>query len=299
MLTDTFDFNFDSLNLDGFGDDDDDGMNDDVSSFILELATEAADAANSASVYVEFDASGKRVVKTSPDPNWRDRIAALQHTARVVQTMYSRGLLSDAALAASMPWLWDCEARKRARAANMARANSLMMETLHWLAESQPPMATIVATGLASVQCAQLGTSSASSASRKIRDWHKVTSFKLRKAQEAQDSEAYIAALEFQQRVLKAFLNTRRWAVRENARSVEARALGGNNCKYNPTGAPKSSFNLVMYNQRGESVISPALKKLQPIGKIDAYEGIDSPPVATPSIMPFPKVQVKKKRSKA
>ena len=287
------DFDFDSLNLAGFGDNEE--VSDDTSSFILELATEAAEAA---SVYVTFNAEGERVVTTSPDAKWRDRIAALQHTARVVQTMYSMGLLSDAALAA-VPWLWEREARKRARAASVARANSLMMETLHWLAESQPPMATIVATGLASVQCAQLGTSSASSASRKIRDWHKVTSFKLRKAQEAQDSEAYIAALEFQQRVLKAFLNTRRWAVRENARSVEARALGGNNCKYNPTGAPKSSFNLVMYNQRGESVISPALKKLQPIGKIDAYEGIDSPPVATPSIMPFPKVQVKKKRSKA
>ena len=285
------DFDFDSLNLAGFGDNEE--VSDDTSSFILELATEAAEAA---SVYVTFNAEGERVVKTSPDEKWRDHIASLQRTARVVQTMHSMGLLSDAALAESMPWLWDAEARKRARAASVARANSLMMETLHWLAESQPPMATIVATGLASIRYAQLGTSTASSASRKIRDWYKVTSFKLRKAQEAQDSEAYIAALEFQQRVLKSFLNSRRWAVRENARSVEARALGGNNCKYNPTGAPKSSFNLVVYNQLGETIVSPALKKLQPIGRVHAYEGIDSPPTVTPSILPFPKVIVKKKR---
>lgn len=282
---------FDSLNLNGFGEDDE--MNDDASSFIVELATEAA---NADSVYIKFDASGNRVVKTATDAGWRDRVAALQHTARVVQSMHSMGLLSDSALAESLPWVWDKEARKRARASGAASANALMLETLHWLTESQPPMATIVATGLASVQCAELGTSGAASASRKIRDWYKVTSYKLQKAQEAQESAAYIAALEFQHRVLKEFLNTRFFAVRENARSVEARALGGNNCKYNPTGAPKSAYKLVMHNQLGESVVSPALKKLQPIGRVDAYEGIDSPPTATPSVLPFPKVTVKKKR---
>lgn len=288
MLTDTIDF--DSLNLDGFGDDE---MNDDVSSFILELATEAA---NAASVYVAFDAEGERVMKTSPDANWRERIAALQRTVRVVQSMHAMGLLDDAALAASMPWLWDIEARAKARTVGAANANKVMLETLSWLAESQPPMATIVATGLASIQCARLGTSGAASASRKIRDWHKVTGYKLRKAQETQDSEAYIAALEFQHNVLKAFLNTRFFAVRENERSVEARALGGNNCKYTPEGAPKSAYGLVIHNQLGETVVSPALKKLQPAGKVDAYEGIDSPETITPSVMPFPKIKVKAKR---
>ena len=206
------------------------------------------------------------------------------------------GLLSDAALAESMPWLWNREARKRARADNTASANKLMYETLRWLAESQPPMDTIVATGLASIQHAQLGTSPASEASRKIRDWHKVTGFRLHKAKAAQDSAAYVAALEFQYNLLKSFLNTRFFAVRENTRSVEARALGGNNCKYNPTGAPKSSYNLVIHNQMGETVVSPSLKKLQPAGRVDAYEGIDSPETAVPSVMPFPKVTVKKKR---
>ena len=284
-----FGLDFDSLNLDGFGDTE---TSDDVSEFVLELA----EAAKPDSVYTQFDANGKLVVSAKADTGWRDRIAALQRTASTVKAMHSMGLLSDAALAESMPWMWDLEARKRARARNVASANKLMFETLSWLAESQPPMATIVATGLASVQCAQLGTSTASEASRKIRDWYKVTGFRLRKAQAAGDSAAYIAALEFQHNVLKSFMNTRFFAVSENARSVEARALGGNNCKYEPTGAPKSSYKLVMHNQMGEAIVSPALKKLQPAGRVDAYEGIYSPETAVPSVMPFPKVKVKRKR---
>ena len=287
-----FDFEFDSLNLEGFGEEDDAETSGDVASFILELA----EAAKPESVYTEYDANGKLVVSAKADAGWRDRIAALQRTASTVKAMHSMGLLNDAALAESMPWMWDLEARKRARARNVASANKLMYETLSWLAESQPPMDTIVATGLASVQCAQLGTSPASEASRKVRDWHKVTGFRLRKAKAAQDSPAYIAALEFQHNVLKSFMNTRFFAVRENARSVEARALGGNNCKYNPTGAPKSAYGLVIHNQMGETVVSPSLKKLQPAGRVDAYEGIDSPETVTPSILPFPKVQVKRKR---
>lgn len=285
-----FDLNFDSLNLEGFGDDE---TSDDVSAFVLELATGSA---QQESVYVECDAKGELVVSAKADTGWRDRIAALQHTARTVKAMHSMGLLSDAALAASMPWMWDLEARKRARANNAASANKLMFETLRWLAEIQPPMDTIVATGLASVQHAKLGTSTAAKASRKIRDWYKVTRYKLGKARAAEDSAAYIAALEFQHNMLKSFLDTRYWAILENARSVEARAFGGNNCKYEPTGAPKSSYKLVMHNQLGETVASPALKKLQPAGRIDAYEGIDSPETAVPSVMPFPKVKVKRKR---
>lgn len=284
--------NFDSLNLEGFGEEDDAETSLDVAAFVMELA----EAAKPDSVYIRFDANGKRAVSAKADTGWRDHIAALQRTVRTVQTMHSMGLLSDAALAASMPWLWDREARKRARANNVHNANKLMFETLSWLAESQPPMDTIVATGLASVQCAQLGTSPASEASRKIRDWFKVTGFKLRKAKAAEDSPAYIAALEFQYNVLKSFMNTRLFAVRENARSIESRLFGGNNCKYNPTGAPKSSYNLVMHNQMGETVVSASLKKLQPAGRVDAYEGIDSPETATPFVMPFPKVQVKRKR---
>ena len=284
-----FGLNFDSLNLDGFGDTE---TSSDVSEFVLELA----ESAKPDSVYAQFDANGKLVVSAKADTGWRDRIAALQRTASTVKAMHSMGLLSDTALSEAVPWLWDLESRKRARARNVASANKLMFETLSWLAESQPPMATIVATGLASVQCAQLGTSTASEPSRKIRDWYKVTGFRLRKAQAAGDSAAYIAALEFQHNVLKSFMNTRFFAVRENARSVESRALGGNNCKYTPTGAPKSSYKLVMHNQMGETVVSPALKKLQPAGRVDAYEGIYSPETAIPSVMPFPKVKVKRKR---
>ena len=282
-------FNFDSLNLEGFGEDE---TSSDVSSFILELA----ESSKPESVYVEFGADGERAAKAKADAGWRDRVAALQHTARTVQTMHSMGLLNDSALAESMPWLWDREARKRARATGVASANRLMLETLSWLTESQPPMDTIVATGLASVQYAELGTSPASEASRKIRDWYKVTGHRLRKAQAADESAACVAALEFQYNLLKSFLNTRFFAVRENARSVEARALGGNNCRYEPTGAPKSAYKLVMHNQLGETIVSPSLKKLQPAGKVDAYEGIDSPETVTPSVMPFPKVTIKRKR---
>ena len=283
-----FELNFDSLNLEGFGDTE---TSDDVSAFVLELA----EAAKPDSVYAQYDANGKLVVSAKAGTGWRDRIAALQRTARTVKAMHSMGLLSDSALAESMPWMWDLEARKRARANNVASANKLMYETLHWLAESQPPMATIVATGLASVQYAKLGTSTASEASRKIRDWHKVTGFRLRKAQASGDSAAYIAALEFQHNVLKSFMNTRFFAVRENARSVEERALGQRDF-YNATGKPKSSYKLVMHNQLGETVVSPALKKLQPAGRVDAYEGIYSPETAVPSVMPFPKMVVKRKR---
>ena len=286
--------NFNSLNLEGFGEEE--ATSGDVASFILELAEAAQQESKPESVYVEFGADGERVVKAKADPEWRNRIAALQHTVRTVQTMHSMGLLNDAALSESMPWMWDLEARKRARAAGVASANKLMFDTLSWLAESQPPMDTIVATGLASVQCASLGTSTASEASRKIRDWFKVTSYKLGKAQTVQDYPAYIAALEFQHNVLKSFLNTRFFAVRENARSVEARALGGNNCRYEPTGAPKSAYKLVMHNQLGETIVSPSLKKLQPAGRVDAYEGIDSPETVIPSVLPFPKIQHKKKR---
>ena len=287
-----FELDFDSLNLEGFGEDYDTETSSDVSAFVLELA----EATKPDSVHAQFDANGKLVVSAKADTGWRDRIAALQRTVRTVKAMHSMGLLSDAALAESMPWMWDLEARKRARARNVASANKLMFETLSWLAESQPSMDTVVATGLASVQYAKLGTSTASEASRKIRDWHKVTGFRLRKAQAAGDSAAYIAALEFQHNVLKSFMNTRFFAVRENARSVEERALGGNNCKYEPTGAPKSSYKLVMHNQLGETVVSPSLKKLQPAGRVDAYEGIYSPETAVPSVMPFPKVKVRRKR---
>ena len=287
-----FGLDFDSLNLEGFGEDDYTETSSDVSAFVLELA----EAAKPDSVYTQFDANGKLVMSAKADTGWRDRIAALQRTASTVKAMYSMGLLSDAAVAESMPWVWDLEARKRARARNAASANKLMFETLSWLAESQPPMDTVVATGLASVQHAKLGTNTASEASRKVRDWYKVTGFRLRKAQAAGDSAAYIAALEFQHNVLKSFMNTRFFAVCENARSVKARSLGGNNCKYEPTGAPKSSYKLVMHNQLGETVVSPSLKKLQPAGRVDAYEGIYSPETAVPSVMPLPKVKVKRKR---
>lgn len=286
---------FDSLNLEGFGEEDE--TSGDVASFVLELVEAAQQESEPESVYVEFGADGERVAKAKADAGWRDRIAALQHTVRTVQTMYSMGLLSDEALSESMPWMWDLEERKRARAANVASANKLMFDTLRWLAESQPPMDTIVATGLASVHCASLGTTETAAAGRKIRDWYKVTRYKLGKAQTVQDSPAYIAALEFQLNVLESFLNTRYNAVRENARSVEARALGGYyNRRYEPTGAPESAYELVMHNQLGETIVSPSQKTLQPAGRVDACEGIDSPETITPSVLPSPKVTIKRKR---
>lgn len=225
-----------------------------------------------------------------------ERNERARRALNVARAMYERGLLTDETLAATYPLLWDKAVRKRARDAELKRAVKVWQDLLAWLEECKPSIDVITSTGLTSVTLRKLGTSEAATASRKIRDWHKVTRFNLHKAQESNEPEAYQLALRFILNLLSGFMNTRYWAIAENARSVEDRALGGNNCKYNAVGAPKSAYKLVMHNQMGETIVSPSLKKLQPAGRINAYEGIDSPETITPSALPFPKVTMKRKR---
>ena len=212
-----------------------------------------------------------------------DALSALMkrvHVCHIAQRLYEQGLMEEESLKEGFFHLWETSARKQAAKALTVEYVSHMREVSRWLDEFQPPMATIVATGLASVELANLGKSSAAKASRKIRDWYKVTRYTRTRALERGDSKAFIDALAFVQALLEGYMHTRFFAVRENARSVEARALGGNNCKYTPTGAPKSAYRLVMHNQMGETVVSPALKKVQPAG----------------DITPSPKIMIKNRR---
>ena len=225
-----------------------------------------------------------------------ERAERARRAINVARAMYARGLLTDETLAATYPLLWDKEARKRADDAECKRAVKLWRDLAAWLEECKPSVDVITSTGLTSVTLRKLGTSEAATASRKIRDWHKVTRHNLKKAQESNEPEAYVLALRFILNLLAGFMNTRYWVIRENERSVEDRSLGGNNCKYNAVGAPKSAYKLVMHNQLGETIVSPSLKKLQPAGRVHAYEGIDSPETVIPSVLPFPKIQHKKKR---
>lgn len=226
-------------------------------------------------------------------PDYAERAERARRAINVARAMYERGLLTDETLAATYPLLWDKEARKRAAAAECKRAVTLWRDLVAWLDEFKPSVDVITSTGLASVTLAKLGTSEASYASRKIRDWHKVTRYNIHKATESHEPEAYVLALRFVMNLLTGFMNTRYWAIRENARSVEDRALGGNNCKYNAVGAPKSAYKLVMHNQMGVQV-SASLKRAEPVYTPPA---IDSPEYRTEAIQPFPpKVQHKKKR---
>ena len=227
-----------------------------------------------------------------------DALSALMKRVSVCQIakrLYEQRLMDDESLKEGFFHLWETSARKRAAKALTVEYVSHMREVSRWLDEFQPPVTTIVATGLASVELANLGKSSAAKASRKIRDWYKVTRYTRTRALERGDSKAFIDALAFVQALLEGYMNTRYWAIIENSRSVEARALGQRDF-YNATGKPKSAYRLVMHNQLGETVVSPALKKSQPAGKVDAYEGIYSPETAVPDVMPFPKVKMKRKR---
>ena len=211
-----------------------------------------------------------------------DALSALMKrvsVCHIAQRLYEQGLMEDESLKEGFFHLWETSARKQAAKALTVEYVSHMREVSRWLDEFQPPMATIVATGLASVELANLGKSSAAKASRKIRDWYKVTRYTRTRALERGDSKAFIDALAFVQALLEGYMNTRYWAIIENSRSVEARALGQRDF-YNATGKPKSAYRLVMHNQLGETVVSPALKKLQPAG----------------DITPSPKIMIKSRR---
>ena len=227
------------------------------------------------------------------DHDYVERAERARRAINVARAMYERGLLTDETLAATYPLLWDKEARKRAADAELKRAVKVWQDLLVWLEECKPSVDVITSTGLTSVTLRKLGTSEAASAGRKIRDWHKVTRNNLKKAQEASEPEAYQLALRYLLNLLAGFMNTRYWAIRENERSVEDRSLGGNNCKYNAVGAPKSAYMLVIHNQMGVQV-SASLKRAEPVY---IPQDVDSPEYRTEAIQPFPTVQHKKKRS--
>ena len=211
-----------------------------------------------------------------------DALSALMkrvHVCHIAQRLYEQGLMEEESLKEGFFHLWEASARKQAAKALTVEYVSHMREVSRWLDEFQPPVATIVATGLASVELANLGRSDAAKASRKIRDWYKVTRYTRTRALERGDSKAFIDSLAFVQALLEGYMNTRYWAVAENARSVEARALGQRDF-YNATGKPKSASRLVMHNQMGETIVSPALKKVQPAG----------------DITPSPKIMIKSRR---
>ena len=249
------------------------------------------------------DSLASECVSVAPPPTANGKVIDLEAAERhelarralnVARAMYERGLLTDSTLATTYPLLWDKVARKQAAHSECKRAIALWRDMLAWMGELKPGLDTVVSTGLASVKLASLGTSVAAEASRKIRDWHKVTRYNLHKAEHANEPESYILAMRFTLNLLSGFMNTRYWAIAENARSVEDRALGGNNCKYSPVGAPKSAYKLVIHNQMGVQV-SASLKRAEPVY---VSPEVDSPESPTESIKPFPKIQIKKKLRK-
>lgn len=144
----------------------------------------------------------------------------------VARSMFERGLMTDEALADGFSFIWDKVKRERIRTQKCKESNDLMLATLRWLDELKPGLEVIIETGIESVTLRNLGRSEAAKSSRKIRDWHKVTRHNLKKAQDAGESQAYVNALSFVETLLRSFLNSRYWAIKENERSVQERALG-------------------------------------------------------------------------
>ena len=211
-----------------------------------------------------------------------DALGALMkrvYVCNIARRMYEQGLMGEEALKEGFFHLWESSERKRVAKSLTVEYINHMREVSRWLIEFKPGIPAIVETGLASVACASLGTSVAAKASRKIRDWYKVTRYNRTRAIERGDSKSFIDALAFVQALLEGYMNTRYWAVAENSRSVEERALGQRDF-YNATGKPKSAYRLVMHNQRGETIVSHALKKVQPAG----------------DVTPSPKITYKRKR---
>lgn len=174
-----------------------------------------------------------------------ERLKKHVQVCNIARTMHERGLMTDEALSEGFSFIWDNVQRKRIRAEKCKESIALINETFQWLNEFQPGLDFVIKTGLESVTLRNLGRSEAASASRKIRDWHKVTRYKLKKAHDAGESQAYINALTFVETLLRGFMNTRFFAVRENERSVKERALGQRDF-YHATGKPKSSYQLVL-----------------------------------------------------
>lgn len=259
----------------------------DLSDYEPEDAFTGDDLAAESVPVLPVSANGRVIDLEAAERNERVRRAV-----NVARAMYDRGLLTDETLAATYPLLWDKVVRKRVAVEQCKTAVKVWREMLHWLDECQPGLDTVMETGFASVTMRKLGTSEAAAASRKIRDWHKVTRYRLRKAEEAGDCAGYIRALRFMVDLLAGFMNTRYWAIAENARSVEDRALGGNKCKYNAVGAPKSPYKLVMHNQIGMQV-SASLKRAEPVYMPTQP---DSPEHRTDDIAPFPKIQTKRSK---
>ena len=205
----------------------------DVSEFVAELvqSPKADESKDSKGRAIDFEAYELLLKKVQ--------------VCRIARTMHERGLMSDEALSEGFSFIWDEVQRKRIRAQKCKESVTLLNETFRWLNELQPGLDFVIETGLQSVTLRNLGRSEAASASRKIRDWHKVTRYKLKKAHEANESQSYINALTFVETLLRGFMNTRFFAIRENERSVTERALGQRDF-YHATGKPKSSYKLVM-----------------------------------------------------
>ena len=184
----------------------------DVSEFVAELVAQPAQPLDSKGRVIDFEAL--------------ERLKQQVRVCNIARTMYERGLMTDEALQEGFSFIWDKVQRKRIRAQKCKESVALISETFQWLNELQPGLDFVIETGLQSVTLRNLGRSEAASASRKIRDWHKVTRYKLKKAHEANESQSYINALTFVETLLRGFMNTRFFAIRENERSVKERALG-------------------------------------------------------------------------
>ena len=184
----------------------------DVSEFVAELVAQPAQPLDSKGRVIDFEAL--------------ERLKQQVRVCNIARTMYERGLMTDEALQEGFSFVWDEVQRKRIRAQKCKESVALISETFQWLNELQPGLDFVIETGLQSVTLRNLGRSEAASASRKIRDWHKVTRYKLKKAHEANESQSYINALTFVETLLRGFMNTRFFAIRENERSVKERALG-------------------------------------------------------------------------
>lgn len=228
----------------------------DVSEFVTELV-----ASQGAQGVTEQRRPSDRIL----DLEELERLKKRVQVCNIARTMHERGLMTDEALAEGFSFIWDAQLRKRVRVEMNIAYMKNMRETFQWLAELKPALNVVIETGLQSVTLRNLGRPEAAQASRKIRDWHKVTRYNLRKAHEACESQAYINALSYLETLLRGFMSTRFSAIRENERSVQERALGQRDI-YNATGKPKSSYQLVMHNQLGETIVSDALKKVQPVG---------------------------------
>ena len=209
--------------------DDSDNMSD-VSAFVSELVGQPAKPLDSKGRIIDTEAYELLLKKVQ--------------VCRVARTMYERGLMTDESLQEGFSFIWDEIQRKRIRGEKNREYAQLISETMRWIAELKPGLETVIETGLQSVTLRNLGRSEAASASRKIRDWHKVTRYNLRKAHEANESQAYINALSFVETLLRGFMNTRFFAIRENERSVQERALGQRDI-YHATGKPKNCYKLV------------------------------------------------------